>query len=376
MSTRARRAPSTASRPTTSGSRPTSTSDRPRLTDGLLYRLVTRYRPGRVGGVTRAGLTNSGDVGRHGHRGGRFHLRRRRCAEREAQGRRRRDHRHEIRVAVIADVDTPHPPGLFQKSVDAMEAWAKVVNRRAASRAARSSIDFIDSKLNAERDPQHHHQGVRRRLRDGRQRGAVPQQRRRHGRVQERRGGGDRHPRHAGERARQRAGVLAGHLRRQRPGSYCETKDDNPQTYTTLQGDYLYYLKKNKDLHGIWTIPADLTATKNAVIPTATAGVDLGIKKDGEGFYDIFSRDPQSAMTPIVQAIKQNNSKFAYNGGNKMADLRKEATLQGVNSVKVWACNQACYNKLIVKQGGADVDDTQIVMTSFPSTRSTSRTRR
>ena len=70
-------------------------------------------------------------------------------------------------------------------------------------------------------------------------------------------------------------------------------------------------MKKYKDLHGIWTIPADLKATKNAVMPTAQAGVDLGIKKDGNGFYDIFSRDPQSAMTPIVQAIKQNNSTFA-----------------------------------------------------------------
>ena len=102
------------------------------------------------------------------------------------------------------------------------------------------------------------------------------------------------------------------------------------------------------------------------MLPTAQAGVDLGIKKDGEGFYEIFSRDPQSAMTPIVQAIKQNNSTFAYNGGNKMADLRKEATLQGVTSVKVWACNQACYDNLIIEQGGADVNDTQIVLTTLP----------
>ena len=80
-------------------------------------------------------------------------------------------------------------------------------------------------------------------------------------------------------------------------GSYCETEDDHPQTYTTLQGDYLYYLKKNKDLHGIWTIPADLGDQERAD-PDRQAGVDLGIKKDGDGFYEIFSRDPQSAMTP------------------------------------------------------------------------------
>ena len=71
-------------------------------------------------------------------------------------------------------------------------------------------------------------------------------------------------------------------------------------------------------------------------------------------------------MTPIVQAIKQDNSTFAKNGGNKMADLRKEATLQGVNSVKVWGCTQACYDNLIVDQGGADVDGTQILLSTLP----------
>lgn len=45
----------------------------------------------------------------------------------------------ELRLAVIADVDTPVQPGLFQASVDAMKAWAKVVNQGGASPGARSS---------------------------------------------------------------------------------------------------------------------------------------------------------------------------------------------------------------------------------------------
>jgi ABC-type branched-subunit amino acid transport system substrate-binding protein len=71
-------------------------------------------------------------------------------------------------------------------------------------------------------------------------------------------------------------------------------------------------------------------------------------------------------MTPIVQVIKQNNSTFAYSGSNKMLDLRKEATLQGVTSVKVWGCTQACYSQPFVDQGGADVEGTQSVITTLP----------
>jgi ABC-type branched-subunit amino acid transport system substrate-binding protein len=272
----------------------------------------------------------------------------------------------EIRLAVIADVDTPVQPGLFQKSVDAMKAWAKVVNKDGGIAGRKVVIDFIDSKLN----PSETRNAIIKACSEdfamvggealflsnvddlvacknsaGKAIG-LPDM-----------------PGLALDTNQACSGVtyvLNG------LGAYCATRNDHPQTYSTLQGDYLYYMKKNKDLHGVWTIPADLAATKNAVIPTATAGVNLGIKKDGKGFYEIFSRDPQSAMTPIVQTIKQNGSTFVDNGGNKMADLRKEATLQGVNSVKVWACNQACYDQLLVDQGGADVNDTQMVLTTLP----------
>ena len=149
-------------------------------------------------------------------------------------------------------------------------------------------------------------------------------------------------------------------------GPYCATKNDHPQTYLAPQGDSRYYVKKNKDLHGVWSVPADLKATKNSVLPGYQAAVDLGIKKDGQGYYDVFQRDPQSAMTPVVQAIKQNNSTFAYSASNKMLDLRKEATIQGVTSVKVWACSQACYSQPFVDQGGSDVENTQSVITTLP----------
>lgn len=272
----------------------------------------------------------------------------------------------EIRLAVIADVDTPIQPGLFEKSVDAMKAWAKVVNKTGGVAGRKIVIDFIDSKLN----PNETRNAIIKACADdfamvGGEAlflNNVDDMVACKNKAGEAIGLPDM-PGNALDTNQSCSPVtyVATNL-----GSYCETRDQHPQTYSVQQGDYLYYLKQNKDLHGIWTIPADLKATKNAVLPTAQAGVDLGIEKDGQGFYDIFSRDPQSAMTPIVQTIKQNNSTFAKNGGNKMADLRKEATLQGVNSVKVWACNQACYNNLLIEQGGADVNDTQVLLSTIP----------
>ncbi len=105
--------------------------------------------------------------------------------------------------------------------------------------------------------------------------------------------------------------------------------------------------------------------------------VNLGIKKDGDGFYDTFQPDPQSAMTPVIQEIKTDNSTFAYSGSDKMADLRKEATLQGVTSVKVWALHPGVLLEAVPRagrrrrRGHADRDRPRC-----PSTRSTSSTRR
>jgi ABC-type branched-subunit amino acid transport system substrate-binding protein len=68
----------------------------------------------------------------------------------------------------------------------------------------------------------------------------------------------------------------------------------------------------------------------------------------------------------VIQEIKNSNSTFAYSGSDKMASLRKEATLQGVTSVKVWGCTQACYSKPFLESGGADVEGTYSVITTLP----------
>jgi len=272
----------------------------------------------------------------------------------------------QIRLAVIADVDTPVQPGLFQKSVDAVRAWAKVVNKEGGVAGRNLVVDFIDSKLN----PNETRNAVIKACANdfamvggealflnnvddmvacqnaAGQAIGIPDM-----------------PGLALDTAESCAPVTYVIIGL---GPYCQTKDDHPQTYIAPQGDARYYLSKNKDLHGIWTLPGDLKSTKNSLVPTYQAAVDLGIDKDGKGFYDVFQRDPQSAMTPIVQAIKQDGSTFAYSGSNKMLDLRKEATLQGVTSVKVWGCTQACYSQDFVDQGGSDVEGTQSVITTLP----------
>lgn len=272
----------------------------------------------------------------------------------------------QIRLAVIADVDTPLAPGVFQASVDAMNAWAKVVNKAGGIAGRKVVIDFIDSKLN----PNETRNATIKACADDF--AMVGGEALFLNNVDDMTGcknaageaiGIPDTPGLALDPAQQCSAVTYVIIGR---GPACATKNDHPQTYIAPQGDALYYLRKNKDLHGVWTVPADLKSTKNSLLPTYQAAADLGVKKDGKGLYDVFQRDPQSAMTPVVQAIKENSSTWAYSGSDKMLDLRKEATLQGVTSVKVWGCTQACYSQSFVDKGGSDVEDTQAVITTLP----------
>jgi ABC-type branched-subunit amino acid transport system substrate-binding protein len=272
----------------------------------------------------------------------------------------------QIRLGVIADVNNSISPGVFKASVDAMRAWAKVVNASGGIAGRKVVIDFYDSQLNPNET---RNAIIKACANDFALVGSealfmsnVSDMVACQNKAGQAIGIPDM-PGLALDPAQQCSPVTYGIII---DGPYCKTKDQNPQTYLAAQGDARWFLSQNKDLHGVWLVPADLKSTKNGLIPTYTAMVNLGIKKDGQGFYDTFETDPESALTPVIQVIKDNNSTFAYSGSDKMASLRKEAALQGVTSVKVWGCTQACYSKPFLQSGGANVEGTYSVITTLP----------
>src|SRR4051812_5204355 len=55
----------------------------------------------------------------------------------------------EIRIAVVADVDNPFKPGLFQGAVDGVNAAVEHINATGGVAGRKLTVDFIDSKVNA-----------------------------------------------------------------------------------------------------------------------------------------------------------------------------------------------------------------------------------
>ena len=274
----------------------------------------------------------------------------------------------EIKVAVLADVDNSVSPGLFKKSVDAMDAWAKVVNQSGGIAGRKVVLDFHDTKLN----PTETRNAIIQACQDDF--ASVGGESLFMSNVDDLVGCKDATGAATG--LPDVPGLALDVSQKCSPvtwqnsgdATFCATRNQNPQTYRAQQGEFLYYTKVNQDLHGVWTLPNDLKATRDSEIPIFQAGVNLGIKKDGQGFYDTSARSQQSELTPIIQVVKQDNSNWVYNGNSAgiAALLRKEAIIQGVTSVKVWACNIGCYATDFLDAAGSDGEGETSGITMLP----------
>jgi hypothetical protein len=274
----------------------------------------------------------------------------------------------EIRVAVIADVENPLAPGLFDGARKGVEGWAEYVNKNGGLAGRDVVVDFIDSHLSAD---------------DARNAfitacsenfaviGAAALFL---NNVDDIESCVDQAGNPTG--LPDLAVVTTEVVQQCSPTTFainppqilCDTRTESPQTYQGNAGRYYYYAKEfGKDLHGSYLYSADLRAANNANRATMEPMQKLGIEADDE--VDISARAPQSEYTPVVQSMKDNESNYAQSGAsfNTTVSLRKEAKLQGVTDPDIiWDCTLQCYDKNLIEQGGADVEDQFVSLLFLP----------
>ena len=273
----------------------------------------------------------------------------------------------EIRVSILADVENPLQPGLFQGSPDAMAGFEKFINDNGGLAGRELVVDFIDTHLSADDT-----------------RNAIVE---------------------ACENSFALVGTTSLFLNNiddmtgcvnsegaaiglpdfpvlttepvhqcspvshpiNPPTLDCATRDDHPQTYRANTGPTSYYLEQHDDdLTGVFLYPSDLKSAKDSQVPIFKGQEEQGIELDAE--YDVSARAQQSAYTPIAQQMKADGTTYARSGlaFSSTVSLRKEAKLQGVDSVEVWDCSIQCYNTQLLEQGGADVEDQYVYTTIVP----------
>ncbi len=151
-------------------------------------------------------------------------------------------------------------------------------------------------------------------------------------------------------------------------GSSCPYSGTGLRTFHVGHTQYDYYFKKYgaTALHGVFVIPKDTPSTIASTTPIFRAESMMGIKSDKE--FGKSGTDIQTGYTEVAQALKQNNSTYARNGLDYKGTVleRKEAQVQGVNTVKVWDCSVQCYDKRLIQEGGSAVEGQYVWLNFLP----------
>ena len=262
-----------------------------------------------------------------------------------------------ITVTVMADVGSPLSPGLFQGSMDGVNAWAKYVNANGGLACRQVVVKTVDSKL----------------IPDETKNGIIS-------------GCGSSlvmlgttslflNNMAPMEGCKDKAGAATGipdlPVLQTEPveqcskisfavipqGASCPYSGKGVRTYHAVT-PAIEWFKKNvtTDLHGIFVVPNDLPSTITSSTPVFTAIQQGGVKQDAQ--FGMSGLATQSQYTPLAQSVKSHNSTWVMNGLDfaGTVKMRKEMAAQGVSSVKVWACSLQCYAPNFITDGGPAVD--------------------
>jgi len=264
----------------------------------------------------------------------------------------------EIRIAILADVDTPVAPGLFKGSQDAVEGFAKYINKQGGLAKRKVVVDFLDTRLSAD---EARNAIIKACQQDFAMVGTAALF---INNIDDQTACVDKAGAATGlpdipflaTEAQQQCSPITFPV--SPPQVLCDTVDEHPQTYQASVGRGFYYKKKyGNDLHGVYVFGSDLKSARNASFSSGLGQVRQ-ICCNSDRDFDLSARAPQSEYTPVVQEMKDQSSNYGQSTGpfNQMVALRKEAKLQGLNDVKVWDCGTQCYDPQLIEQGGADVE--------------------
>lgn len=262
-----------------------------------------------------------------------------------------------IKVIVMADVDSPLAPGLFQGAVDGAEAWADKVNADGGLACREVDVEFHDSKLTPATTVEGFLKACESALAlvgttvlfalDTEDLNSCADQ------------AGD--PTGVPD-----IGYITTEVAHQcsensfllsRPGAACPYTGGD-RDYSAVVGPMSVLSDiLGTEFNGLFLIPGDLPSTVASAVPQIEAQEEIGVTWDGR--LSVSGAATQAEFGPFVTLMRDNDSNYVYNGSNDQAMLKmkREAALQGIDTDAVtWLCTLSCYTPAFIEEGGEDAE--------------------
>ncbi len=273
-----------------------------------------------------------------------------------------------ISILVMADVENPFAPGLFQGAIDGVNAWAERLNSEGGIACRQIEVIEHDSKLTAIDATNGFLVACERAFamigttslfaNDTSDLQTCPDAQ-----------GNDigvpdfayitTEPTH-------QCSVVT--FATSRPNSECPYEGTGPRVVQSQVGHAQWVLENvEPDLHGLYLVPTDLASTITSTMPQVRSFQEIGVVIDAEP--GVSGLATQAEYGPYLQAMAEANSNFAYTGSNDQSIIkwRSEARAQGFDDEGViWMCQLACYTPTFLEQGGDTVEGTYVWLWFLP----------
>jgi ABC-type branched-subunit amino acid transport system substrate-binding protein len=272
----------------------------------------------------------------------------------------------EITVTVMADTGSQAIPGMANGSVEAVEAWADLVNEQGGLACRQVEVRTHDSKINPDESRNGYVDGCQSSLAMvGTFALAVV----------------DASPlAQCDDQAGEPTGLPEVTAVTQNVLHFC-----NPTTYAVggqgqpcppvegrrefqVAAELGKYMSSalGDDAHGVYLVANTSPSTVASVMPQIRSLQDAGLAADAEA--GAAGNDPQSHYTPYATTLADEGSNFVYNTATfpSFLQFRNEAAAQGDDSVEMWMCISTCYDPAFIDAGRDLAVGTQVVLSHLP----------
>ena len=272
-----------------------------------------------------------------------------------------------IRIGVIADVDNPFAPGLFKGAADGVKAAAAYLNSKGGGgglAGRKVVVDFYDSKLNPNETRNATIKGCQNDYALVGTTALFLSQVEDVVNCKDQAGQATGIPDLSAIATGVPEACSAMSFPALGTAIDCATVTQSPQTFFGNQGPAKWELSKHKDLHGPFLASSDTKDANRGGTILALVNQQAGIKGDQGTTVVLGGRDPQSAYTPVVQKMKEDNSNYSMNAlaANSALLIRNEAQLQGLDTSKIlWECVSCYGNEIVPKNADAFEGEVQFL---------------
>jgi ABC-type branched-subunit amino acid transport system substrate-binding protein len=272
-----------------------------------------------------------------------------------------------ITVEIMADIGASSIPGMADGSVNAVEAWANLVNSQGGLACRQVKVRVFDSKI----DPTQSSTGYL----DGCQNAfamvgtyalAVSD-------ASTLDNCKDKSGRPTG--LPETPGVALNPLQACNKTDFLYGSTGEPcpaatglQTFTesSVYADYIKHALGTSTANGTYYVALTPPVIKDGAVPQYLYMQQQGLKADQ--MVGLPATATQANFTPIITKMASGKSQFYFSDAvfPTFLEAKAEAAAQGVSSKVLWLCQTTCYDPAFVKAGGSAAAGTKVAINTLP----------